>query len=209
MGAEAVVFDIGNVLVKWRPLDFYAAEIGTGTRDRLFSEVDLDGMNAAVDLGRPLADAVADLAARHPGWAREIGWWESRWIEMFAPVIDGSVALLRLLRSRGVPVYALTNFGNETLAWAGRVHPFLHDFDRRFVSAELRMMKPDPAIYAHVEAETGIAPDGLLFADDRAENVTAAAERGWRAHLFDGPDGWAARLVAEGVLTEEEAKACL
>lgn len=209
MTVEAVVFDIGNVLVRWQPEAFYTREIGAEGRERLFSEVDLEGMNASVDLGRPLGEAVAELAARHPGWAREIGWWETRWTEMFAPVIEGSVALLAAVRARGVPVFALTNFGNETLAMADRKHPFLTGFDRRFVSGELRLMKPDPAIYAVVEEASGLAPRGLLFADDRPENVTAAAERGWRAHLFDGPAGWAARLVAEGVLTQEEAEACL
>ena len=208
MAVEAVVFDIGNVLVAWRPEAFYDAEIGPGRRARLFSEVPLAAMNESVDLGRPLGDAVAELAARHPDWAAEIAFWDSRWLEMFAPVIPGSVAALRALKAKGVPVFALTNFGNETLARADAAYPFLTDFDARFVSGELRLMKPDPAIYAALEAGTGIAPDRLLFADDRAENVAAAAARGWRAHLFEGAAGWADRLVAEGLLTEEEAGPC-
>jgi 2-haloacid dehalogenase len=50
-----------------------------------------------------------------------------------------------------------------------------------------------------------MAPDALLFTDDRAENIAAAAARGWQTHLFDGPQGWADRLIAEGLLTEQEA----
>lgn len=209
MAVEAVVFDIGNVLVEWHPEAFYDAAIGAERRQALFAEVDLHGMNAAVDLGAPLAETVAAAAARHPGWAREIGFWHSRWIEMFAPVIPGSVAALTALRDKGVPVLALTNFGVDTLAWADRVYPFLTAFDRRFVSGALRMMKPDPAIYAAVEEGTGLSGAALLFADDRAENVAAAAARGWRAHLFDGPHGWIERLVAEGMLNREEAERCL
>lgn len=208
MAVEAVVFDIGNVLVEWRPEAFYDAQIGPERRSRLFAEVPLTAMNESVDLGRPLGEAVADLAARHPEWAAEIGYWDSRWLEMFAPVIPGSVAALRALKAKGVPVFALTNFGNETLARADAVYPFLRGFDARFVSGELRLMKPDPAIYAAVEAGTGLAPDRLLFADDKAENVAAAAARGWRTHLFQGAAGWADRLLAEGLLTEEEAGAC-
>jgi 2-haloacid dehalogenase len=45
---------------------------------------------------------------------------------------------------------------------------------------------------------------GLLFVDDRAENIAAARARGWQGHLFDGPQGWAERLIAEGLLTREE-----
>ena len=67
------------------------------------------------------------------------------------------------------------------------------------------MIKPEAAIYAHVEADCGIAPKDLLFADDRAENVVAALRRGWRAHQFESAGGFAARLVAEGLLTNNEA----
>ena len=208
MAVEAVVFDIGNVLVEWRPEAFYDGVIGPDRRRRLFSEVPLAAMNESVDHGRPLGEAVAELAARYPGWAAEIGFWDTRWTEMFGPVIPGAVATLAALKARGVPVYALTNFGNETLARAGAAYPFLTGFDARFVSAELRMMKPAPEIYAAVEAGTGLPPDRLLFTDDKAENVAAAAARGWRTHLFEGAAGWADRLVAEGLLTREEAAQC-
>ena len=57
------------------------------------------------------------------------------------------------------------------------------------------------------EAETGLAPDRLLFVDDRADNIAAAAARGWQTHLFDGPDGWAARLAGLGLLPDAGRKA--
>ena len=62
-------------------------------------------------------------------------------------------------------------------------------FDAVHVSAHLRAVKPDPAIYAAVEAATGLPPGAHLFVDDRPENVAAARARGRRAHLFEGPDG--------------------
>jgi 2-haloacid dehalogenase len=67
------------------------------------------------------------------------------------------------------------------------------------------VVKPDPQIYAMVEADSGVAPERLLFADDKAENIVAAARRGWRTHQFESWQGWAARLVAEGLLSETEA----
>jgi 2-haloacid dehalogenase len=158
-----------------------------------------------VDRGAPLAASVEALAARHPEHAPLIRQWHLGWAEMFAPVILPSVRLLEALKARGVPVFALTNFGRETFTLAEAMHPFLRLFDRRFVSGELGVLKPEPAIYAAVEAATGIAPDRLLFTDDSAENVAAAAARGWGVHHFTGPEGWAARLVAEGFLTSEEA----
>ena len=117
---------------------------------------------------------------------------------------DVSAAVAEL-RAKGIPVFALTNFGDTTFEIALKAYPFLQDFDRAFVSARMRLIKPDPAIYAAVEQATGIAPDRLLFTDDRPENIDAAAARGWGTHLFTGWQGWAARLVDEGLLTAKEA----
>lgn len=202
---DAVIFDIGNVLVEWNPHAFYDRLAAPETRARLFAEVPLDAMNRNVDRGAPLAASVEALADRHPAHADLIRQWHLGWAQMFAPVIQPSVRLLLALKSRGVPVFALTNFGRETFTLAEAMYPFLKLFDRRFVSGELGVLKPEPAIYAAVEAATGLAPDRLLFTDDNAENVAAAEARGWGVHHFTGPEGWAARLVAEGFLTAEEA----
>ena len=45
-----------------------------------------------------------------------------------------------------------------------------------------------------------------LYTDDRPDNIRVADSRGWQTHLFEGPEGWAARLVAEGLLSEGEAR---
>ena len=199
----AVVLDIGNVLVGWDPVGVYDRAIGPEARARLFAEVDLEAMNLEVDRGRPLADAVAERAARHPAHAAHSALWQARWPEMFAPVIAPSVAALRALKSAGVPVFALSNFGRETFAMAEAAHDFLRLFDRRFLSGELGTLKPEPTIYAALEAATGLSGPALLFADDRAENIAAAAARGWRTHHFSAPAAWTARLVQEGLVTEE------
>lgn len=52
----------------------------------------------------------------------------------------------------------------------------------RFASHLVGAVKPDDAIYAHVERVTGVAPGSIVFFDDLEANVAAAARRGWRAH---------------------------
>ncbi len=205
MQPEAVVFDIGNVLVGWNPESFYDREIGEARRRALFAEVDLHGMNEHLDAGALFRETVYDWAERHPVWAAEVRMWHDRWADLASPRIEGSIALLRALRRKGVPVFALTNFGRYSYEAAKGWLEFLGEFDREFVSGRLGVMKPDPRIYAMVEAESGIAPERLLFTDDRADNITAAARRGWRTHQFESWQGWARRLVAEGLLTEGEA----
>jgi ornithine cyclodeaminase/alanine dehydrogenase-like protein (mu-crystallin family) len=113
-----------------------------------------------------------------------------------------SVALLRRLRARGVPVFALTNFGVESFAYAETQYDFLGEFDRRYVSGHMKVIKPEPEIFRMVEADCGLPPEALLFADDRHDNIAAAAARGWKTHHFDGPEGWAESLVAHGLLAQ-------
>ncbi|MFT4782563.1 MAG: 2-haloacid dehalogenase [Paracoccaceae bacterium] len=205
MPVHAVIFDIGNVLIEWQPERFYDLEIGVARRRALFAQVDLHAMNELIDCGAPFQKTVHATADAYPEWRREIRMWHEDWIRMASPVIPHSVRLLRQLRVKGVPVYALSNFGTETFEVATGFYEFLTEFDLSFVSGHMAMTKPDPAIYAAVEESCGHAPEMLLFADDRADNIAAADVRGWQTHLFDGPVPWAARLVAEGLLTPQEA----
>jgi len=202
---EAVIFDIGNVLIEWQPERFYDRVIGEARRREMFASVDLHAMNDRVDLGGPFRETVYAMADACPQFGDEIRMWHDHWIEMATPAIDRSVALLRALRSKAVPVFALSNFGIESFDYAETHYPFLGEFDRRYISGHMKVIKPDAEIYRMVEEDCGIAPEALLFADDRADNIDIARTRGWQTHLFDGPAGWAERLVSEGLLTAGEA----
>ncbi len=201
---QAVIFDIGNVLIEWQPERYYDRTIGTMRRREMFDEVDLHGMNERVDRGENFRDVIYETADANPEWRTEIRDWHDNWIALAQPAVEASVHLLRALRRARVPVFALSNFGVESFALAESQYPFLGEFDRRYISGHMKMTKPDPGIYRMVEDDCGIAPEALLFADDRQENLGVAATRGWQTHLFDGPRGWAARLVAEGLLSRDD-----
>ena len=202
---EAVIFDIGNVLTRWQPEAFYDRVIGEDRRRALFGAVDLHRMNDDIDEGALFRETIYDWAARHPEWGQEVRMWHDRWIELASPRIEGSIALLRALRRKAVPVFALTNFGVNSYAAAVPLLDFLSEFDREYVSGRMGVIKPNPRIYEMVEQDCGIAPDRLIFTDDRADNIAAAAARGWQVHQFDGWEGWARRLVDEGLLSAQEA----
>ncbi len=205
MQPRAVVFDIGNVLIEWQPERYYDTVIGPARRKAMFSEVDLHGMNDAVDLGANFRETIYTTADQYPAWRDEIRLWHDRWIEMAAPVIPHSVRLLRALQDKGIPVFSLTNFGIQSFDLAAKHYPFLRNFDRPYISGHLRMIKPDPDIYKALEADCGISPEALIFTDDRPDNIQMAASRGWQVHLFESPQGWADRLVQSGLLTKAES----
>lgn len=205
MKPQAVIFDIGNVLIEWNPERYYDARIGADARKRLFASVDLHTMNDAIDAGALFRETIYDWATRHPNWETEIRWWYDHWIDMASPRIEPSISLLRSLRAKGVPVFSLTNFGIHSFAYALTQYDFLTEFDRPYISGHMGVTKPDPSIYQMVEDDCGLPAAALLFTDDRAENIAAAALRGWQVHQFDGPTGWAQKLVETGLLTAQEA----
>jgi 2-haloacid dehalogenase len=206
MTIEAVVFDIGNVLIEWAPEKYYDRTYGPEHREKLFTEVDLHAMNILVDQGHDFRDTIYGWAGTNPDYSREIMDWHDHWLELAQPVIPHSVRLLRALKRNKVPVFALTNFGVGSFDLACSHYDFLNEFDRAYVSGRMKLMKPDPAIFAAVETDSGIAPGNLLFTDDRPENIAAAEARGWKGHLFTAPDAFADRLVSEGLLTQGEAE---
>ena len=206
MQIDTVVFDIGNVLIAWQPERYFDAVIGPDRRAAMFREVDLFAMMDRIDAGAHFGQTVEDTAQAHPAWTAEIRHFRDHWTQIAQPEIPHSVRLLKALRARGTPVFALSNFGVQNFPQSAAQFPFLDLFDRRYISAEMQLIKPDPAIFAAVEADCGIAPERMLFTDDRADNIAAAAARGWRTHLFDSPAGFAQCLIHAGLLTEKEAQ---
>lgn len=204
MAPQTVVFDIGRVLITWNPAGFYDRQIGAEARARLFHDVPLEAANLNIDRGAPFRDTIHALADEHPDWADAIRLWHDRWLEMASPEIPDSVALLRRLQAKGVPCWALSNFGEETFDIAVGAYPFLSDFDGRVISGHIGAIKPEPEIYETLELATGLSGGQLFFTDDRPENIAAAQARGWHTHLFQGAAGLAGALQDHGFLNETE-----
>jgi 2-haloacid dehalogenase len=186
---EAVVFDIGGVLIDWDPEYLYRNLIDDPReRRRFLTEVCSPEWNAAQDAGRPWKDAVAELIAEHPHHADLIEAYHLRWEEMVAGPIPGSVEILEDLRARQIPTYALTNFSSDKWEVAVARWQFLGEFDGAVVSGEEGVIKPDPAIYRILLDRFALDPERAFYVDDRIENVRAAEEVGMRASVFvDAP----------------------
>jgi len=203
---KAVVFDIGNVLIEWQPERFYDVVVGSDKRKKMFETVDLHGMNDVIDSGGPFQETIYAWAEKHPEFRPEIRMWHDRWIEMATPAIDLSWASLRALKAKGISVFALSNFGIDSFAYAETKYPDLCLFDQRYISGHMGVIKPANQIYRMVEEDCGLPPEALLFTDDRADNIEAAHDRGWQTHLFEGPQGWVDCLLDHGLLTRSEIK---
>ena len=204
MKVEAVIFDIGNVLITWDPEGYYDRAIGPARRQTFFNSFDFYDLMNRMDAGAHFANTIEDAACANPDWSAEIRLLRDDWTGVAQPAIPGSVRLLEALKKKGVPVFTLTNFGAQNFPLSAAQFPFLNLFDRFYVSGKMGLIKPDPAIYAAVEKDCTLDPQTLLFTDDRAENIDAAAARGWQTHPFKNSEGWQNCLLQIGVLTAKD-----
>ncbi len=198
---EAVVFDVGKVLVEWeRDLPFRRLIPDPATRAWFMDTVIPLEWHGEHDAGRSAAEMIAERSALYPEHAHLIEAWLSHFNETIPGPVPGSEELVEALHARGVPLYAITNFGADT--WAGFVPDWrLREFFRDIVvSGDEQLAKPDPAIYALAAGRFGHDPAAMLFIDDSLTNVTSARNCGWQAHHFMNADGLRTALIEHGLL---------
>lgn len=185
-----LVFDIGNVLIRWDSEIPYRQLIPDPAERRHFlTEILPPEWNIEQDRGRPWAVAEAERIAVHPDKAELIRAFRRHWHEMVPGVIEANVAVLETALARGIPCYAITNFAADTFAETQARFPFLARFAGTIVSAEFGLLKPDPAIYRAFLTTHGLAAESCLFMDDSAKNVSGAAALGFATiHVTEGID---------------------
>jgi 2-haloacid dehalogenase len=199
---DAVLFDLGKVLLDWSPRYFYARFFPGDERalERFLAEVVAPAWILEMDRGLPMAEAIAARQRLYPEHADLIARWREGWPEMLRGEIAGTVAVLDELAARGRRLYALTNFSPETWPVARARFGFLERFADVVVSGEVGMVKPDPRIYRLAIERCRLEPGRTVFVDDLPANVEAARGEGLHAVHFTTPERLRAELVELGAL---------
>ena len=180
----SVIFDVGGVLIDWNPRHLYRKLFDVdsdGLMERFLAEVCTPEWNLRQDAGRPFAEAVAELTRCFPDYADLIAAYDSRWEEMVPGAHDETIDLVRELKAQGTPLYCLTNFSREKFPLIRRRFDVFDLFDGIVVSAEIGMVKPDPAVYRYLVDRFGLEAPSCLFVDDVEANVGAASSIGMQA----------------------------
>ena len=99
----------------------------------------------------------------------------------------GTVALIEDLAAAGRPLALLSNAPGELAEAIGGL-PVAAHFGHLLFSCQLKLAKPDPECYNRALARLGASAEEVIFIDDRAENVAAAAALGLRSVHFTSPD---------------------
>ena len=201
-----VVFDIGNVLLRWDMRFLFAKVIADKSElDQFLGEVCTLAWHGELDAGATYAELIADLTARFPAYGDIIALYDPRWQETISGPIDGSVAILDRLRAAGVRNFAITNFPAEKFDETCALYPFLAGFEGVIVSGRERIVKPSPAIFALFLERFGLAASDCVFIDDNVANIAAARDVGMTALWFETPDKLARDLRALGCLPDASA----
>ena len=198
---EAVVFDVGKVLVQWeRDLPFRRLIPDEAERAWFMETVIPLEWHGLHDAGRGAEQMIAERSAEYPDHAHLIRAWLTHFNETIPGPVPGSTELVERLDAAGVPLYAITNFGSDTWAGFRPTFPLFDRFRDIVVSGDEQLAKPDPAIYALAEARFGRRAETMLFVDDSLPNIEAARARGWHGHHFTDAERLRAELEAHGLL---------
>jgi len=200
---QTIIFDFGGVLLDWNPHNLYRRFFDEPHRiDQFLSEIHFPEWNLQQDKGRPFADGVAELSARFPQHAHLIRAYHEHWEDSITGPIPGSVEILRGLKAAGYSIYGLSNWSAETFPIAYRKYDFFKLLDGYTISGEVRLAKPDPAIYNLVLKKIGRSAQECLLIDDSSENIEVAKGLGFETILFHSPEQLGVELRKLGLYTK-------
>ena len=201
MAPKAVLWDIGNVIVRWNPRTLYQDFFKEPAEcDRFLLHVCTMEWHVAHDLGVTFAENRAPLLARFPQYAEAIHAWETRWWDMFSGPIPETEAAIEALHAAGVPQYGLSNMSHEVFDGITAMSPAFQRLGGIVISAEIAVIKPDPRLYRLACERFGLEPSDVLFVDDSAFNIAGARNLGFDTHHFTDPAALRPALEARGLL---------
>jgi len=198
---QAIIFDIGNVLLTFQPREFMRELFrDTGKGDLCYSLTIQSPEWRELDRGTLAIEAAKEIfMRRNPSFASEIDLFFLNWLDMFHPMPE-TIQLLPRLRERGYKLYVLSNFIREMFHTLQPCLEFLKQFDGVVTSYSVAMVKPDRDIYEYLLATYGLSAGECLFIDDMPANVEGAKAVGISAIQFQSANQLLGQFQERGIL---------
>ncbi len=162
-----IIFDLGNVLLKFKPEEFllqytndedYIKQfVPKITRSKLWLDLDR-GLES-------LENAERIFVSRYPEEEELISLFFKHWMEMLTP-IEENISILLDLSESGYNTYILSNYIKEAFKFVKEKFNFFTLFDGQIISGEENVIKPEKAIYETLLRRYQLIPEESLFIDD-------------------------------------------
>lgn len=176
---DAVVFDLGGVLIDWDPRYLYRKLFADPAEmEEFLARICTPGWHRAHDLGADITESCERLARLHPDRRDMIMAWAERGDEMAVGQLDDTVEVLRELTAAGTRCYALSNMEPLMFSIRRARFPFMEWFDGHVISGIEGVAKPDRRVFEILLRRHGLRPQSTVFIDDSAQNIEAAQELG-------------------------------
>lgn len=187
-----IIFDFGNVLVRWEPEKIYTEHFGDEAKAWWFLRHVADNdWRLRIDAGESQELCIKELKEKYPNYESAIELYRSRWKEMLTGEMPGMRELLTDITAGATPafqVYGLTNWSMETFPQAREHFGILQMIDRYVVSGAEHLVKPDPRLFQVLLDRYGLRAEECTFVDDNPVNVEAAHRMGMRGIVFSGAE---------------------
>lgn len=195
-----IIYDLGAVMIDWDPRYLYRQISDNSERIEYFlHEVISPAWNHRLDRGEEWPDIRKELLALYPEEQEWIDIYWDQWKRMLNGTVEGSVEILSTLKTSGYKLFALSNFNHHKYLESLTIFPFLHWFDGLIISGQVKLAKPEAAIYNLLLKTYDLKPEDCLFIDDKIENIEAAKTIGFNTILFKNSQQLRQELQSWGI----------
>jgi epoxide hydrolase-like predicted phosphatase len=200
MAIKNVVFDMGNVLLAYTPENYVHQVIqNPEAAQAVLKELFYGPEWIALDAGTITEEqAVLQVQARIPRFANDVQHAMDLWHSDLTPM-PGMPEIISDLKKRHYKLFLLSNTSLRFLKYYRKVEMF-RKLDGFVISAQEKLLKPDPAIYHCLCNRYDLLPEECLFIDDLQKNVEGAIACGWSAHRFTDAKELRQFLEQQGIL---------
>ena len=181
-----IIFDIGNVLLQFKPLDYLKVIFNDDKIETLvYKEVFQSKEWIHLDRGTlTQGEALKAIAQRNPNYKVHIKKCMDNWIDILTP-IEGTVQIVNDLKEKGYKLYLLSNFHSLAFENIYSKYDFFKCFDGGVISYKENLLKPESEIYTKLLDTYGLKAKECLFIDDTLENIHTADLLGFNTIHFD------------------------
>ncbi|MBU3183074.1 HAD family hydrolase [Clostridium psychrophilum] len=196
-----IVFDLGNVLLNFKPVIYLHTQISDKTKvQEIYEKIFTSKEWLMLDRGMITEkEAINEICNRSAENTELIKLVMHNWYQLLTPIED-TVEVLKKLKHKGYRLYVLSNFHLLAYEDVTKRYEFFKYFDGGIISYKEKLIKPDKDIYDKLIKKYKINPKESIFIDDTIENIESARMLSFKTILYINSKDLRKKLIEYDVL---------